>query len=101
MNIGKGLKFVRVAAGQRQGAMAKALGISPNYLSLLENNRAEPSIALLKRVSEVYDVPAGFLFWEDAQTDASSADSAVTDRVQRIKFLVHELQQIRLAKFRA
>ncbi|MCK4820708.1 helix-turn-helix transcriptional regulator, partial [bacterium] len=45
VNIGKGIKFVRIASGIRQGVMAKRLNISQNYLSLLENNKAEPSVA--------------------------------------------------------
>ena len=69
MNIGKGIKFVRVAAGIRQGDMAKMLDISQNYLSLLENNKAEPSIALVKKISNTFGVPPGFLFWEEASIE--------------------------------
>jgi transcriptional regulator with XRE-family HTH domain len=66
VNIGKGIKFVRVAANLRQSEMAERLQISQNYLSLLENNKADPSIELIRRISEVFGVPANFLLWEDA-----------------------------------
>ncbi len=97
VNIGKGIKFVRTAAGERQGAMAQALGISQNYLSLLENNRAEPSVALIRKVSKVYGVPASFLLWEESHEQ--SADPAVSERVSRIESLIHELQQLRLRRY--
>ena len=64
MNIGKGIKFVRVAADLRQGEMAKRLEISQNYLSLLENNKATPSIALLKTVSETFGVKVSVILCE-------------------------------------
>ena len=37
VDMGRSIKFVRVAAGIRQGEMANRLEISQNYLSLLEN----------------------------------------------------------------
>ena len=61
VDIGRSIKFVRVAAGIRQGEMAKRLSISQNYLSLLENNRAEPSLSLLRRISTEFHVPVNFL----------------------------------------
>ena len=96
MNIGKGIKFVRVASGLRQGEMAKRLDISQNYLSLLENNRAEPSVGLLKRISETFGVPASFLFWEDAMPREGETPE-VTEKYTRIRSLVHELQQLRIS----
>ncbi|MDD5065100.1 MAG: helix-turn-helix transcriptional regulator [Phycisphaerae bacterium] len=96
MNIGKGIKFVRIASGLRQGEMAERLGISQNYLSLLENNKAEPSIALLKKISKNFGVPAGFLFWEDAMPSEGEKPE-VTEKYERIRSLVHELQQLRIS----
>lgn len=97
MNIGKGIKFVRVASGLRQGEMAKRLDISQNYLSLLENNKAEPSITLLKKISKTFGVPASFLFWEDAMP-VEGGTPEVTEKYERIRSLVHELQQLRISR---
>ena len=95
VNIGKGIKFVRVVSGLRQGNMAKQLGISQNYLSLLENNKAEPSISLLKLISLIFGVPVSFLLWEDAMPDEGNSPE-VTERYQRIKGRIHELQRLRI-----
>lgn len=97
MNIGKGIKFVRLASGLRQGVMAKRLDISQNYLSLLENNKAEPSVTLLKKISETFGVPASFLFWEDAMLYEGEGPE-VTKRYEGIRSLVHELQQMRISR---
>lgn len=97
MNIGKGIKFVRVASGLRQGEMANLLDISQNYLSLLENNKAEPSITLLKKISKTFGVPASFLFWEDAMP-VEGKTPEVMEKYERIRSLVHELQQLRISR---
>lgn len=96
MNIGKGIKFVRIASGIRQGEMARRLNISQNYLSLLENNKAEPSMGLLKKISETFGVPASFLFWEDAMS-LEGETPEVTEKYNRIRSLVHDLQQLRIS----
>lgn len=97
MNVGKGIKFVRVASGLKQGEMAGRLGISQNYLSLLENNKAEPSMSLLKKISEVFCVPAAFLLWEEAMP-LESETAEISEKYERIRSLVHELQRLRIAR---
>lgn len=97
MDIGKGIKFVRVASGLRQGQMAQRLGITQNYLSLLENNKAEPSLALLKKISSMFCVPPAFLFWEDSMPKEGLTPE-VTEKYERIRGLVHELQTLRIGR---
>ena len=97
MNIGKGIKFVRVAANLRQSEMAERLQISQNYLSLLENNRADPSVELIRRISEVFGVPANFLLWEDAMPSEGHTPE-VSAKYNQIKSLIHELQQLRISR---
>jgi len=97
VNIGKGIKFVRVASGLRQGQVAGLLGITQNYLSLLENNKAEPSIALLRKISDVFCIPAAFLLWEEAMP-LEGETPEVTEKYERIRSLVHELQRLRITR---
>jgi transcriptional regulator with XRE-family HTH domain len=97
VNIGKGIKFVRTAAGLRQGQVAGLLGITQNYLSLLENNKAEPSLALLSKISEMFHVPAAFLLWEEAMP-LEGETPEISEKYERIRNLVHELQKLRIAR---
>jgi transcriptional regulator with XRE-family HTH domain len=77
--------------------MADRLGISQNYLSLLENNRAEPSLSLLRRISQEFGVPLSFLFLESVE-DYESDDPEINELLQEFKSLVHTLQQSRIAR---
>jgi len=95
VNVGKGIRFVRVASGLRQGDVAQRLGITQNYLSLIENNKAEPSMSLLRKVSEVFCVPIAFLVWEDAMPPKGETPE-VTEKYERIRDLIHELQRLRI-----
>ena len=96
MNIGKGIRFVRVASGLRQGKMADHLDITQNYLSLLENNKAEPSITLIKKISSTFGVPVSFLLWEEGMPNEGETPE-VTEKYEYIRKLVHELQQLRIS----
>jgi transcriptional regulator with XRE-family HTH domain len=96
VNVGKGIRFVRIASGLRQGDVAERLGITQNYLSLVENNKAEPSMSLLRKVSEVFGIPVAFLVWEDAMAFEGQTPE-VTDKYEKIRDLIHELQRLRIA----
>lgn len=67
--IGKQIRIFRNIAGVRQGELAKRIGVSPNYISLVENGRREPSLKFLKRLSEEFDLPLSVLFWSDFETE--------------------------------
>jgi transcriptional regulator with XRE-family HTH domain len=77
--------------------VAEILGITQNYLSLLENNKAEPSLALLNKISETFRVPAAFLLWEEAMP-LKGETPEITEKYERIRDLVHELQRLRIAR---
>ena len=62
--IGPHLRRLRGEKAQTQGQMAKALGISPAYVNLLENNQRSVSVAILLRVFETYGVD-----WRDIAKD--------------------------------
>lgn len=95
VDIGRSIKFVRVAANLRQGEMARRLGISQNYLSLLENNKAEPSLSLLRRISSEFHVPMSFLFLEGT-VDFESNEPEMHGLLQELRDLIHKLQQSRI-----
>ena len=95
VNIGRSIKFVRVAAGIRQGEMAQRLGISQNYLSLLENNKAEPSMSLLKKISTEFKVPVSFLLLESS-VEFESGDPDKDLIWKQLHKLIHQLQSTRI-----
>ncbi|SRR5437660_708893 len=72
MDLGKAIKLVRTASGRKQGEIAESLGVTANYLSLVENGKREPSVSFLKRLAATLGVPVGFFFlWEEGESTAS------------------------------
>lgn len=54
--VGPRLRQLRREHGQTQAEMARALGVSPAYVNLLENNQRSVSVRVLMRLAEVYGV---------------------------------------------
>lgn len=66
--IGPHLRRLRRERGQTQADMARALGISPAYVNLLENNQRSVSVSILLRLLETYGVD-----WRDIAEDDTGA----------------------------
>lgn len=54
--IGDVLKRTRNIYGYKAGEMSGLLGISPSYLSEIENNKKQPSLDLLEKYSNIYGI---------------------------------------------
>ena len=89
MKLGKTIKVLRTNLGIRQKDLARRLEITPTYLSLIEADRREPSLFLIKLLSEELNVPLGLLFWEVHRD--YYAKNEIGDRQQRIHELLLEL----------
>jgi transcriptional regulator with XRE-family HTH domain len=63
MNIGTTLRLLRIASDLKQTSVAKDLDITANYLSLVETGKKEPSLTFLKKFSQRFNVPLGYLLW--------------------------------------
>ncbi|MGH9680523.1 MAG: helix-turn-helix domain-containing protein [Candidatus Acidiferrales bacterium] len=61
MGIGHTIRMLRTARKVSQGDLARILEVTPGYLSLVEQDKREPSLGLLNRVGEYFGVPVGFL----------------------------------------
>jgi predicted transcriptional regulator/transcriptional regulator with XRE-family HTH domain len=65
--VGPQLRQLRRERKQTQAEMAKALGISPGYVNLLENNQRSLSVRLLMALADTYQVD-----WRDIVHDETS-----------------------------
>lgn len=62
--MGLKLKIKRIEKGVKQKELAREVGISIQYLNALENGRAtNPSIPIMKKISEILEVPVTELFF--------------------------------------
>lgn len=56
MKIGPTLKRLRNIYGYSGKEFSEKIGISPGYLSEIENNKKEPSINILEKYAKVFDL---------------------------------------------
>jgi putative transcriptional regulator len=64
--MGLFIKLKRIEHGYKQGEFARKVGISRQYLSLLENGSAKnPSVEVMKKISLLLDTGIEELFFKD------------------------------------
>ena len=63
MNLGDTIHGLRKKKGVAQIDLAKMAGITQAYLSGIENNKREPNLSTLKKLSEKLEVPLPIIFF--------------------------------------
>jgi DNA-binding XRE family transcriptional regulator len=66
--LGARLKQVRQHTGLSLREVARQLGVSPSFVSQLENGKSQPSVATLYSISQLLDVSIDELFSGEART---------------------------------
>jgi transcriptional regulator with XRE-family HTH domain len=72
MKLGRAIKLIRTSSGLKQKDIAAKLGVTSNYISLVESGNREPSVSLLKKLATILGVPVGLFFLWDGDDPASS-----------------------------
>ena len=63
MNLGQAIAEVRQRKCIKQKVLARRCQISQTYLSQIENNRRDPNLSTLKKISQVLEVPLPIIFF--------------------------------------
>ena len=63
MDLGKQIQSLRKNKALTQEDFAQECDITQTYLSQIENNQKEPTISVLKKISNVLKVPLPILFY--------------------------------------
>ena len=66
MSLGKEIKKARIDLGMQQGTLATAAAVSQKYMSQIENDKADPSFSIVKRIAKALGVDLNRLGREDA-----------------------------------
>lgn len=78
MTLGNAIKLIRTAKGVKQLTLAKELGVSANYVSLIEKDRREPSVGFLRKLAGTLGVPVGLFFlWQETDDRGSKSRDVV------------------------
>src|SRR5258708_16663018 len=69
MNLAKAIELIRTARGMKQKETGEKVGVTANYLSLVENGKREPSVSFLRRLAAVLGVPVSLFFlWDQEES---------------------------------
>lgn len=79
--VGPRLRALRRERKQTQAEMAQALGVSPAYVNLLENNQRSLSVQMLMALTETYNVDWRDLVKDDAAMQLTDLRHAMQDPV--------------------
>jgi len=95
--IGKTIKFLRITKNLKQSDLAELLKVSSNYISLIENDKREPSLSFIKELAKQLDIPVGLLFLE---LDMSKKDvsSQERDLLMKMRDLILQIEMLKPQK---
>lgn len=81
MTIGMAIKTLRASAGLQQQELAARVGISASFLSLIERDKRDPTVRVLRDIGNSLGVPPGVLVAAALQSDMppTSAEAAKID----------------------
>lgn len=84
MNVGRAIRWFRQRKGISQGDVAQRAACSVSYLSLLENNKRDPTLSTVTKIANALHVPVGTLFLVAAEpSDLGSVDERLVDELRR------------------
>lgn len=83
--FGQALKLLRRYQGLNQSVLAKKVGVSRSYISEIESGNRTPSLDLLNRYAEVFNIPvSSLMFFAEALQDKQN----VSSRLEKAKGII-------------
>ena len=86
--LNQALRLIRIFHDVSQKDMAGRLQIAPSYLSEIEGGKNEPTLLLLKRYSEEFNIPmSSILFFSEHMEDGVAAGrvrTAISGKVLKL-----------------
>ncbi|NKY39644.1 helix-turn-helix transcriptional regulator [Cellulomonas septica] len=82
LTLGRRLRHARTARGMTLDQLGKAVGVTPSLLSLVENGRREPRLALLRDLADALGVTVPDLLDDEPPTRRAALEIAL-DRAQQ------------------
>ncbi len=81
--IGKKIRDLRNEKGFTLAELAGRINVSPSLISQLERGGINPSISLLKSISDVFEIPLSFLL-EEKETAGKQPSPVVTAKERKV-----------------
>lgn len=99
LELGTAIRIARQACGVRQSALAKAIGLSTGYLSLVEAGERNISLVLLRRIATELNIPSEALIVLAMPGTTTLSDSHASDLSRLIRETADAEQRLK-AKIR-
>lgn len=61
--LNEALRLIRVFHDMKQTDAAKALGVSPSYLSEVESGKKKPTLELIEKYAEAFRIPSSSIMY--------------------------------------
>lgn len=86
IHLGKTIRRMRIERGISQQTLAKDADLTASFLSLVENDRRQPSLTVLSRLASALKVPEDVLIWDAVElpSDLSNSDRRMCEMAKLI-----------------
>lgn len=85
IKFGTSIKKYRMKANLTQEKLSRKVGVQPTFLSALENDKKEPSITLIKKISSALNVPVELVLLESLfHVKVSRQDKEIVVTLKRL-----------------
>lgn len=82
MNLGKAIKLCRTQRGLNQQQLADLVGLSVSYLSLIEQNKRDPSFSVVEKLAVGLGIPVSILIFVAAEkNDLAGIDPELAEKL--------------------
>jgi transcriptional regulator with XRE-family HTH domain len=94
MNLGRSIKLCRTNRGLSQEDLAKKVGLSPSYISLIEKGDRDPAVSTVEKLATALGVPMSLLTFLAADpADLRGVPEEVRDKLAGIAFKLLNAKQ--------
>ena len=96
MKMNEKIKKLRKDRGWSQAELAEKLGVHLTHISRLETGRYAPSLELMKKLAELFEVTTDYLLYEsvDNQGPINLQDKTILERMKLIEALEEQDRKI-------
>jgi len=86
------IKELRISRGLNQVELAKKLSVTKQTVSNWENDNIQPSIDMLERIADFFNVSTDYLLGRENDTNIST-EGLTLDEVMHINLLIEDLKR--------
>jgi transcriptional regulator with XRE-family HTH domain len=96
MNLGENIKKIRKQRGLQQKQVALEVGVDQSNYNKIENGKREPSVAVLKKLADLFEVTTDYLINPDSDIpqEVSIGDKTSNEQLKLIAELDKEDKQV-------